>query len=347
MLMPGAIRSDVKGIAMGAARTKGWAILKSTDDLLVVQRPLDPVSPTAQALGAAGSLIPPKIEVTSAFVERADGVNVALGAELVSQPPGEKAPKRTDITETYRGELTQSLESLRSNWSANRQRVATALPPAGAQSEPPPGTAATADPLVRSWAETVEEEKAAKARGGAAPVAAPAAAPVAAPIAAQAPPPARPEGRSVAEARPTPAPEPAPRPVAPPAPEPARAAAPASPPRAGSGTGPAPVVDGSGAVAGGARSASSRTSLQSGVLPPAPAETVPPEKNMLTLSAASGTGAWAYHAEQYARLRGCTVADQGSILIESRADGEIHKVPCMDSDSYLLKCQNGVCRGLE
>jgi hypothetical protein len=68
---------------------------------------------------------------------------------------------------------------------------------------------------------------------------------------------------------------------------------------------------------------------------------------MLTLSAASGTGAWAYHAEQYARLRGCTVADQGSILIESRADGEIHKVPCMDSDSYLLKCQNGVCRGLE
>ena len=68
---------------------------------------------------------------------------------------------------------------------------------------------------------------------------------------------------------------------------------------------------------------------------------------MLTLSEASGTGTWAYYAEQYARLRSCNVTDQGAQLIESRADGEIYKVACTGADSYLLKCQNGVCRGLE
>ena len=68
---------------------------------------------------------------------------------------------------------------------------------------------------------------------------------------------------------------------------------------------------------------------------------------MLSLSQASGTGTWAYYAEQYARLRGCNVTDAGSVLVESRADGEIHKVACVGADSLLLKCQNGTCRGLE
>jgi hypothetical protein len=68
---------------------------------------------------------------------------------------------------------------------------------------------------------------------------------------------------------------------------------------------------------------------------------------MLTLNQGGGTGTWAYYAEQYARLRGCDVTDQGAILIESRADSEILKVPCYSADSFLVKCQNGVCRGLE
>jgi hypothetical protein len=68
---------------------------------------------------------------------------------------------------------------------------------------------------------------------------------------------------------------------------------------------------------------------------------------MLTLNQSGGTGTWAYYAEQYARLRGCDVADGGAVLIESRSDSEIHKVPCAGSDSFLVKCQSGVCRGLE
>ena len=68
---------------------------------------------------------------------------------------------------------------------------------------------------------------------------------------------------------------------------------------------------------------------------------------MLTLSPPGRTGVWAYYAEQYARLRGCEIDETGAQLIENRADGEVHKVSCVGSASYLLRCQNGVCRGLE
>ena len=40
LVIVGAKLNDVKGLAMGSARSKGWSIVKSTDDLLVMQRPL-------------------------------------------------------------------------------------------------------------------------------------------------------------------------------------------------------------------------------------------------------------------------------------------------------------------
>ena len=55
---------------------------------------------------------------------------------------------------------------------------------------------------------------------------------------------------------------------------------------------------------------------------------------------------WSANAEQYARQRGCQVAGSGSQLIESRQDGEVFKVPCQGSDSFLIRCQEGVCQGL-
>ena len=334
ILLPGANRSEVKGLAMGSARSKGWSIVTSSNDRLVVQRPLDPASPTALAVGAAASTITPMVEVTSAFVERSDGVVVALGAELVTQPPGEKAPTRVDYTETYREALTQSLESLRNNWTSNRQRVANAVPPESSHSEEavasPEGGTEPANPLAQAWGQTLEEEKRAKAEEGAAATSAPAPVPQeprAAPeprVAASPPPPST--------APSTPAPGPAPAPVPIPAPT-------ASP-------GGAPVIDGSSAVASPAQPPPSR-GTSSSLLPPVPIETVAPEDNMLTLTEATGTGTWAYYAEQYARLRGCTLTEQGSVLVETRSDSEIHRVPCVGADSFLLKCQNGVCRGLE
>jgi hypothetical protein len=81
--------------------------------------------------------------------------------------------------------------------------------------------------------------------------------------------------------------------------------------------------------------------------PPEPiVETIPESENMMALSPSSEDVSWTYYAEQYARLRGCNVEPTGSILIDSRSDGEIHKVPCVDADSVLVQCQNGECRGL-
>lgn len=339
MLMPGAVRSEVKGLAMGAARSKGWTIVKSTEDRLVVQRPVDPASATAAALGTNASVIPPVIEVTSAFVQRSDGVLVGLGAELVSQPPGEKAPKRVDYTETYRAALTRSLESLRSNWAANRQRVARSSPTdavrAEAEAERAAAGTASTNPLVQVWAETLEEEKASKgtSRGG----------PVVATPTRSATTPASPAPEPRISAPTTETTTAGPTPVGVPSAPVISSPPPPAPARPG---GAAPVVDGSIALRGGANRGEP-AEVSASPLPGVQTDSVPPDQNMLTLSNASGTGTWAYYAEQYARLRGCEVTDQGAVLIESRADSEILKVPCQSADSFLVKCQSGVCRGLE
>jgi hypothetical protein len=330
LLIPAANRSEVKGLAMGAARTKGWTIVKSTDDLVVAQRPLDPGSPSATALGVNNSVIPPMVEIVSAFREQDGGVNVAIGAVVVSQPPGEKAPKRTDYTDNYRADLTQQLESLRSNWTVNRQRVANAMPsqspPPGPPPPPTPGSS-TDNPLVKAWGETLAEANA--SRPGKDSVTATPKAPAA---------PATSAATQPQVTRSTPPPDPTPSPA------PALNPAPSSPPRTSAA--PAPVVDGTNALAAAPATPHPAEPPTSRPSQPA-AEPVAPRDNMLTLSQASGSGTWAYYAEQYARLRGCNVSDAGSQLVESRADGEIHRVPCIGADSYLLKCQNGVCRSLE
>ena len=322
VLIPGATRSEVKGLAMGSARAKGWNIVTSTDDRLVMQRPLDPASPSALALGVAKSAVPPVIEVTSAFAEQSGGVNVALAATLISQPPGEPSPKRVDYTENYRDALEQSLASLRSNWTSNRQRVANSMPTQSPNAGPPAtGTdAGNNTPLVQAWGQTVADGTAPKQAA------------VPAPTPSRAP--TQPHESTFPTATP-PAPEldqAATTLTAPSPSQPTPTARPSTP-------SPAPVVDGSNAVP------DPRPAERTVPSQPAP-EPVEPKDNMLSLNQTDGTGVWAYYAEQYARLRGCNVTDAGAQLINSGADGEILKVSCVGSDSYLLKCQNGACRGL-
>jgi hypothetical protein len=238
LLLPGANRAEVKGLAMGSARAKGWTIVQSSDDRLVMQRPLNPSSPSALALESAKSSVPPVIEVTSAFMEQSGGVNVALGATLITQSPGEKSPKRTDYTENYRDALMQSLGSLRTNWTANRQRVANAMPTLSPKSESAPVAAAENNPLAQVWGETVAEATTAGsgASGG-----------------ADAP---------AAESDHTPAETAPSRDLAatslPPTPEPAT---PAPSGLQWSTSSPAPVVDGSSAVAGGLMAAPTPVSV--------------------------------------------------------------------------------------
>lgn len=79
-------------------------------------------------------------------------------------------------------------------------------------------------------------------------------------------------------------------------------------------------------------------------LPPAPAPATPAQRNeMLVLNSGARKGLWAYYAEDYARLRGCVLGEQGAVLLQETSAYELHEVHCDGRDNYLLRCQGGVC----
>jgi len=334
MAFPGATRSEVKALAMGAARSRSWTIVESTEDRLVVQRSLDSGSSAARDLAASGIAPGSPVEVTSYFLSDRGGVKVALDAAVVSQAARAGRPMRTDVTETFRASLNESLRSLHDSWSQNRARLAQAAPPlgGGALAERD-SEAQSQDSFARGDAasDVSQRHPAGWTNEAAAAVIEP----------DQAPAPSAPEPPAPRSA-PGPVEQPVPTRVAdtrlrPPAPEPRR-----------SGVTPAPVVDASPVLSG----LPTVATVQPMVIPvpapdpPAAPLPLPSSENMVALYPASESVRWAYYAEQYARLRGCNVASQGSILIDSRSDGEIHKVPCKGTDAVLVQCDNGECRGL-
>ncbi|MFD2110261.1 hypothetical protein [Thiorhodococcus fuscus] len=294
-LMSGAQRADLKSLAMGAARSKGWTIIESDPDRLILRRPAENQSLPSSTPVPPGS----NLEITSYFIEQPGGVNVATKAELVSPVAGAAQPLRTDYTDYFRDTLNQSLDTLAANWMENQNRLARAAPPAsgwkGAWEESHPkenaeGGAQNAPPSPAPAATTASTQD-----SNSAPAAATTAATVALP------------------------------PRTPPAPEPRRTP-----------SGAAPVVDATAAMASGRTSTPPNYSYQ------------PRQNDMMTLppsSRAPSRLTMTANAEQFARQHGCQV-DGGSQLIESRQDGEVHKVSCVGSDSVLVKCQNGVCKSL-
>jgi len=138
--IPSANRAEVKALAMGSARSKGWRILQSGDDRLIVERPLDSGSPLARALGpeAANAPAGSHLEVTTYFIDQPGALSVASRAELVMPPvlpangDRKKAPAeavRIDQTEVLRPSLDQSLSALHTSWNAHGSRLARAAPP--------------------------------------------------------------------------------------------------------------------------------------------------------------------------------------------------------------------------
>lgn len=79
---------------------------------------------------------------------------------------------------------------------------------------------------------------------------------------------------------------------------------------------------------------------------PATLATANPDTNMLTLRKPQDTGIWAYYAEHYARIRGCTLTADGAVLVKKSEYWETHRVDCDGGNSFLVKCNAGVCRGL-
>jgi len=77
---------------------------------------------------------------------------------------------------------------------------------------------------------------------------------------------------------------------------------------------------------------------------PAPAPATPAANDMLVLNTGARKGLWAYYAEDYARLRGCALADAGAVLLQETPTYELHEVHCAGSRNFLLRCQGGVCQ---
>jgi hypothetical protein len=150
-VIAGARVDDVRSVALGLARSKGWTIVTASDQKLVLRRPVDPDAPQAVELGLADNGAPPSVEVTSVFRQAPGGVSVTVNAQLVARvrgegkDAGEPAERRIDYTESYRDNLLRSLESLRSTWAAHHQRVARALPPITTAGQAAAETAAELD----------------------------------------------------------------------------------------------------------------------------------------------------------------------------------------------------------
>jgi hypothetical protein len=370
--LSGADRAEVKSFAMGAARSKGWAIGRSAADRMVAQRPLDAALAATLGVGKkvpkAGALL----EVTSYFAEEGSGVTVATQAEVVTPPPAPKKPAgRTDYTEALRDPLTESLATLREAWGDNRGRMARATPPAEGwkdawskdsapiqtQTIRTPTAAVAATPAPRP-VPAAESESAAEDAEDMTPVARPASTVArAAPVVVVVPPLPKP--------KPAPLPVAAAKPVAPPVAKAAPAAvkpvavvkpaakvtvpavkpttvAKAAPVKAAAVPAPKPPVK-----------AAPKGAPVVEVPRPAPKPAVKPANMMelpkprtATPTAVNSSVSFAAQAEKFARERGCKVGSKGTDLVESRKEGEIHKVPCVGADSVLVKCQKGSCKSL-
>ncbi|HSQ06199.1 MAG TPA: hypothetical protein VLM84_00650 [Chromatiaceae bacterium] len=347
-LIAGARVSDVRSLAMGAARSKGWTIVSATDQKLVLRRPVNTDSPQAVEQGLTSGGTPPEIEVKTVFLQRPDGVNVVANAQLLTQGQA-GAAQRIDYTETYRDSLMRSLASLRGAWAAHHGRVARGLPPMSQQ-----GAAA---------AETAAELN--EQRGGAA-----AGAPQQSPISQTAP---TAWGEAAAEpvAAPTPIPAPVKTQVTAPAPVKAPAAAagtaaavktampatkaPATPvkPTTAPTAPAAKAAPGTAAKPGttAAKPPSAPTSTAKPVAtatktPADPAKPAPKTAQAPSPAPAQG-GSQIAKAESFAQSRGCKVRPGRSFVHKRDADADFVRVYCVGDPPFLVKCGGGRCKLIE
>ena len=123
--LAGADVQQAKSLAMGSAITKGWKVVDTSGDRLLIRHSLDTAAAEAAVEGPVSSA---SVEVTTDFSQRQNGVDVAVGAALIADRAG-KERETLDFTEGYKDELERSLSSLQEAWEKNRWRIASATPP--------------------------------------------------------------------------------------------------------------------------------------------------------------------------------------------------------------------------
>jgi len=68
-----------------------------------------------------------------------------------------------------------------------------------------------------------------------------------------------------------------------------------------------------------------------------PAQTTPPPSIDVEV------GTWAYHAEEFAVGRGCTLDEIGAELVSGDSASELHRVHCQDGSVVLVRCDRETC----
>jgi hypothetical protein len=127
-LLPGGTMENARSVAMGAAVSKGWKIVDSTGNQLLLQRTLD-ATPDPQVTGVqVPGAKPPLVQVQTGFFARPNGVEVTVGADLITNR-GTKEEQKRDFTKAYKKDLMHSLASLKKAWAATAPQVANAMPP--------------------------------------------------------------------------------------------------------------------------------------------------------------------------------------------------------------------------
>jgi hypothetical protein len=342
VVLPGARMQDARAVAMAAARTKGWEITTADANRLLLERPLPPDLPQAQALGSA--LAPPRMQVETGIVERGDGAIVALQAFVLTNP-GTPDEKRIEYTSEYENQLLISLSSLSSAWIAARDKVRADVPVL-AEFEGEADTETSAGGNLGDVATTVTADGVDATGGSATAQAADATA--AADVASEASEPWRAPSRATVPATTTPATTiqaaatPAPRPARP---TPQRTAAVTT---AQTNTTAGAPTAASGVVAPTIEAPRSPTTAAEAAASPPPAAPITPagsagDNSMLVLNQGTRKGLWAYYAEDFARLRGCALGERGATLIQETGGFEVHEVQCVGSNNLLVKCRGGVC----
>jgi len=329
VFLPGANVEQAKGVAMGSAVTKGWEIAKtSSGQTLVLERRLNAASADALVPGSSLGTTPPRIQVETNFFPRGQGVDVVVGATLVSSG-GKEGEQRQDVTESYRPDLERSLASLSSAWSRSGGQVASATPPIRSSRD----AIVPVDPDVPL-------------------------APLTATV-----------GASTASSPQTATDEPAVATVAGTSAEAAETGASGAPDEddrapgtgiatgwlGGSSSSPAPVVDvtspppapPAAQISRGPEAPPPYLPSSLGVTDAAPMTSARPSDNMLALGPSASSGVWSYYAEHYARVRGCTLAGDGAVMVEKTPGYETHRVYCEGGQTFLVRCNAGMCQGVQ
>lgn len=310
--LAGARVDDARSVAMASARSKGWTLVSTDGDALILQRAIAPDSPQVKALGTLPGAPAPLIEVNATFVQHNQGTEVGLRAFVIVNP-GTEDTNRIDYTHDYQNNLAISLSSLQSAWLATGHRLTTPAPLPATPAAPAPDDITNPEALAATEALATSsasqdaylgdlDQRAAAPGSGFFDTA---------------------WGDATKPIDDTPWRE--------------------QDAQWSDGDHGASRVDISTNTSASDAPWSAEPILDRSTQTP---DLAPTSNQMLVLDSSTRTGIWAYYAEQFAQQQGCAVDDAGAVLLRKTSAFELHEVGCRQQANLLIKCEAGVCQSM-